>query len=150
MLIPASLILDAMAVSLASDTLLLAATPPPQVALVIAPFTPSHGLAIGSLTLASFTGSAPLIAGTGTQQEFVDPLTGNRVVQMLEPLGGWHWQATAGTGLPQAVYGYVLTDTTGLVVYGSALFPSPVIIAAVGQGCDIPEVNYQLPDAMIG
>jgi len=86
---------------LAADTTTLASVAANHVHLVIAAFVPSLNLSdIGTLTLATFTGSAPKNVGTGTQQTFYDVVAGRRVLQLLEPAGGWTWICTATPGAP--------------------------------------------------
>lgn len=142
---PTNVLLDRAAVLLAQDTTTLApAALNVKVHLANAPFTPSNTLVIGSFTEANFSGYAALLAGTGNQQEFVDPASANRIIQLNEPAGGWHWQSTGVANLPQTIYGYYITDNASAVVYGSALLPAAVTITASGQGVDIPQVRFAL------
>lgn len=149
-MVPTTVIEAALADLLAADPATLApAALANHVHLIIAPFVPSPDTDLASLTPATFTGSTPKNAGVGTQQSFVDPLTGNRVVQLLEPAGGWHWQCTAAPAAPETVYGYVVTDNADAVTYGSALLDEPVEIADVGDALDIDQVRYTIPVGMI-
>jgi len=136
---------------LAADTGTLAAVAAMHVHLVIAPFVPSLDLVIGDLTLATFTGSTPKNAGTGAQQVFDNPLAaGQRVVQILEPAGGWTWICTADPTPAETVYGWVLTDNTNADVYGSELLAAPVTIGSAGQGITVPNVRMSfLPTSPI-
>lgn len=148
---PTKALLDRVATLLASDTTTLApASLATKVHLAVAPFTPGPNLTPSSFTEASFTGYSALSAGTGTQQEFFDPATGNRIIQVLEPAGGWHWQATGSSGLPQTVYGYYITDNGGTTLYGSALLSSPVTLQSSGDGVDVGNVRFGLvPGALV-
>lgn len=142
---PTNTLLDRMAVLLAQDTTTLApAALNVKVHLAQNSFTPAAGLALASFTEANFTGYAALNAGTGNQQEFQDPATANRIIQLLEPAGGWHWASTGTANLPQTIYGYYITDNATTVLYGSALLPSAVTITGSGQGLDIPQVRFAL------
>lgn len=141
-MIPTNTILNALQGLLAADTGTLAAVTALHVHLLKAPFTPGKTTDFTALTAATFTGSAAKAAGTGTQQKFADPITGELIVQIQEPAGGWHWQATAGTGLPEVIYGYAVTDTADTVTYGSALLPSPVTITNTGDAVDIPYIRF--------
>jgi hypothetical protein len=142
-MIPTAVILDAIANLLANDTATIApAALACHVHLIAAPFTPGAGLTFGSLTPATFTGSTPANAGVGPQQEFTDPTSTLRVVQLEEPAGGWHWLCTAGTGLPQTIYGYAVTDNADTVLLGSALLPAPVVINGSGQAIDVPYIRF--------
>jgi hypothetical protein len=120
-----------------------------KVHLAIAPFTPSPALVIGGLTEATFVGYAALLAAVGAQQVFTDPLSGQQCIQLVEPLGGWHFNCTGGAGLPQTCYGYYFTDNASAVLWGSALFPSPFVVTATGQSIDIGQVRFLLSQAAL-
>lgn len=148
---PSQALLNRLNVLLAGDTTTLApAAGGVKVHLAQNAFAPSLSLALGSLTEATFTGYAALLAPTGAQQSFSDPSTGNLVVQLIEPLGGWHWATTAATSLPQTIYGFYVTDNGTATLYGSALFTTPITLTATGQGVDIAQVRFSvIPTAMI-
>lgn len=142
---PTTTILDKMAALLAADASTLApAALALKVHLAIAAFTPGNALVPGSFTEATYVGYAPVLGGVGACQNFVDPATGLRTVQLNEPAGGWHFACTGGAGLPQTVYGYYVTDNGTTVVYGSQLLPTPVVISASGQALDLPQVRFNV------
>lgn len=142
---PTSVIVDAARDLLAADTGTLApAALAVHVHLIAEPFVPGLDTDFTALTEATFTGGAAKSAGVGPQQSFNDP-GGNRVVQLLEPAGGWHWQCTVAPGAPETIYGIVYTDNADAVTYGSALLDSPVVITAVGDSVDVPNVRISLP-----
>jgi hypothetical protein len=127
------------------DTTTLApAASPPKVHLAQAAFTPSPALLLAGLTEATFQGYAALLCAINAQQNFTDPVSGQQCVQMVEPLGGWHFTTTGTTGLPQTIYGYYLTDNGNLTLYASALFPAPITLTASGQAIDINQVRMLL------
>lgn len=126
---------------LAADTNTLASTDALHVHLVVSSFTPSlDGPDVGDVTLASFTGGALKAVTVGDQQTYYDMSTGTRLLQLLEPAGGWTWICTADPASPQTVYGYIVTDMANAVVYGSGLLPNPVTISEAGQGISIPRI----------
>jgi hypothetical protein len=107
------------------------------IALITAPFTPDENLVIGDLTLADFFGSTPLEAGTGTQDVGIDPPTQEQRITILEPAGGWRWQVTGTTNLPQSVYGFALcTDALASLLAVEAL-PTPISLTTVGEEINI-------------
>lgn len=141
---PSKLLFDAIQSLLAADSATLApATDANIVSLVINNFTPSQDLVIGDLTLATFTGSAPKAAGTGTQTVYTDPISGERVIQVKEPVGGWTWVCTATPGTPETVYGVILTNDDGTVLLGSQLLDVPVPIVNNGDGFSIAKLWFQ-------
>jgi hypothetical protein len=147
---PSNALLNELQTILAADVGSLAAATALKVHLAQAAFTPSPSLALGTLTEATFTGYSSLLATTGTQQTFNDPTSGNRIIQLKEPAGGWHWQATAGTGLPQTMFGWYLTDNGVSILWGSALFNPTVTLVNSGDGVDIGQVRFGLvPSALV-
>lgn len=115
-----------------------------HVHLANAAFNPASVLVPGDISEATFTGSAAIAAGLGAQQDFDDPVTGLRVVQIKEPAGGWHWLCTADPLTPETIYGWYLTDNTDAVLYGSALFGTPVVITQAGQAIDLGNVRFEM------
>jgi hypothetical protein len=148
---PSQALLNRLSALLATDTTTLApAAGGVKVHLAQNAFAPSLSLALGSLTEANFTGYAALLAAVGNQQNFQDPVTGNGVVQLVEPLGGWHWATTGTANLPQTIYGFYVTDNGSATLYGSALFSAPITLTASGQGIDIAQVRFAvIPTAMV-
>lgn len=141
---PTNLILDEMQDLLAGDVATLAAVTAMHVHLAMAPFTPGPTRVVGDFTPATFTGSTAKNAGTGTQQTFVDAISGARVIQLLEPAGGWHWLCTAITNLPQTIYGYYVTDTADTDLYGCVAFTTPIILTASGQAIDVANIRFTM------
>jgi len=116
-----------------------------EIVLVKAPFTPAPETVIGDLTLADFDGYAPLAVNSATAAVFQDPATGDWLIQLDEPAGGWTWITTGATNLPQTIHGFGLTNSTGATLYGSELLDEPVELTASGQGIDIPRARFRLP-----
>lgn len=143
---PTAVLLNELQTLLSQDTNTLApAAGGCKAHLIASNFSPGANTDFGTLTEASFTGYAALVAGVGNQQAFFDTVANKRVVQMLEPAGGWHWQATAGTGLPMTIYGWCLTNNAGTVTYGSGLFTPPRQLLASGDAVDIDQLRFEIP-----
>lgn len=147
---PHNTILDRIMALIAADTLTLApAVLAVRVHLAKAAFTPGPALVPASFTEADFTGYAGLLAGVGPQQNFVDPVTGGRVVQLLEPGGGWHWQTTGIALLPMTIFGLWVTDNSNLLVFGSQLLTPPVVLVGLADAVDVAQVRITLPAGVI-
>jgi len=142
---PTQLIINSLASLLAADTANLAAAAVKNVHLVKAPFTPSPTTDWTTMTAdeADFDGYAVKTAAAGAQQSFTDPLTGERVTQLIEPAGGWHWETTGVTNLPQTIYGWVVTDDADTDTFGSGNFETPIELTAADQAVDIAELNFR-------
>lgn len=143
---PSSAMANQVSNLVAADTTQLAAATATKLHLAIASFTPSLSLVVGSFTEATFTGYAALAAGAiGAQLNFFDPATGNQIVEVKAPVGGWVWKVTGATGLPQTVYGSYLTDNGSAALLGSQLLPASVTLNAVNQGLEVPNVRFTFP-----
>lgn len=129
---------------LAADIPTLAPATANKIALVIANFVPTETLVVGDLTLADFDGATPIAGATGAQQAGVDPATGEQLVTIKPPAGGYRWETTGVTNLPQTVYGYALLDNAGTGLLATALLPTPVTLDAVGQEINIGEVTIAI------
>jgi len=139
---PSLAIINSLAELLAEDTAFLADAAVKNAHLMLAPFTPSPSYAFDSGDEATFDGYAVKTAAAGAQQFFTDALTGERVTQMIEPAGGWHWQTTGLTNLPQTIYGVVLTNDDDTVTHGSMLFDTPVELTGVGDAIDVDQLRF--------
>jgi hypothetical protein len=150
-MLASNVLLDALASLLASDpTTLAPVANAVHIHLAVNAFTPGPNLLITNFVEATYPGSAAKSAGVGPQQNFVDALTGQRTVQLIEPVGGWHWVATGLTNLPQDVYGIYVTDNADLIVYGSSRFDGPIPISAIGQAIDVPQVRFTFFNPVLG
>lgn len=150
MLSPSNVILDALADLLAADTGTLASAAALKVKLAANSFTPGHDLLVGAFTAATFTGSADLSPTIGAQTVYVDPIDGKRTIELIEPVGGWHWDCTVDPTPAETIYGYYVTNNAGTVLLGCELFPVPVLIDAAGQGLDVPFVRLKLDEDAMG
>jgi len=144
-MVPTQVMLDSVAKEIATDTSVLAAALFLQIFLIKAPFTPGPTLTVAGLTQADFAGSTALANTSATMLKYKDSSTGEWLVEVPPPAGGWHWQTTSEvTNLPQSIYGWGLMDSTGAVLYGTSLFPAPILLNDISQGVDIPAVNFRL------
>lgn len=120
-----------------------------NVHLAKAPFTPGVGLTPASFTEADFAGYAVKTSGGLAQQSFVDPVDGQRIVQLLEPAGGWHWETTAAPAPAQVIHGFYVTDATNTTLFGSQLFATPVTLDGINENVDISWIRFKLLNTAI-
>jgi len=135
---------------LAADTATLAAVSANKIALVKAPFTPGEDIALADLTLADFDGSTAIDVTSGTQPTAYDPNNNDRIIDLKPPAGGFRFETTGTTHLPQTIYGYVLLDNALAVVLATALLDTPVVLSAIDQRVDLgaPTIR-QLANSMV-
>lgn len=130
----------------AADTGFLAhATLAMKVHLAIENFVPGPNLVLADIDLATFAGSTALLVGVGTQPVGIDPGTGKLVISLKEPAGGLRWEATAAPSPAQTVYGILLTNNAGTVLYGSELLPAPVTISQANHFVEVGNLRFTFP-----
>lgn len=140
---PSRALWEAMQELLAADVATLAEIGGLKVALVTDGLLPGLDQEFGDLVFATFAGSMNKTSGAGAQQTFYDPVTSTRVIQVLEPAGGWTWEATATPTEPETVIGYAVLDNAGAVLLGAELLPEPVTISLIGQAVTIPHIRLR-------
>lgn len=128
---------------LAADTTTLAPVAANEMVLVTSNTPPVETLVIGDLTLATFTGYAPKAGAAGAQQAGIDPATGEQVITVLAPVGGYRWECTAAPASPETIYGFALTDSTGATLLAYAQLATPVTISDVGDFIDLGAVTIR-------
>lgn len=148
-MLPTQAMINRLATILGADTGSIAAAAAPKLHLAMSAFTPGPGLTLAQLTEATFTGYAALAGAPGVVVPFVDPTSGLQIVQLPDPAGGWHFSCTGATGLPQTIYGWYVTDSAGVTLWGAQLFTTPVVVTAAGQGVDVPLVRFALSQACL-
>jgi len=109
-----------------------------------------ENLAFADLQLADFDGSAALEPGVGAQDEGLDPSNNDAIVTMLAPAGGWRWETTGDTNLPQTIYGFALLDHAGTLLLAAETLPTPITLTGVNQQIDIGSVTLrQLANSLV-
>jgi len=122
---------------LASDTATLAqAAAPNHMVLIMEPFNPSEAIVAADLTPATFDGATPLEVVLGTQASGFEPGTDDSRIDILPPIGGFRWETTGITNLPQTIHGYALMNEAQTVVYATAIFETPKVLTAINQVVD--------------
>jgi len=135
---------DRIATLLAADTTTLAQVGLVNLHLAKEPFTPGPALVIGDLTEADFDGYAPLAVDSATAQVFLDPATGDTIIQLDEPAGGWFWETSGVTNLPQTLHGAYLTNSANNAVYGAELIEEEPELSDTGQGFAMPYIRFRV------
>ncbi len=136
-MLPMIALREALGALLAADIPTLAPAAANKIALVNAPFALDENLVLASLSFATFTGSAPKAGAAGAQGVGNDPGTGQQLITILAPVGGWRFVCTVAPGAPETIYGFALTDNAGAVLLGAALLDTPITITLVGDEIDL-------------
>lgn len=85
----------------------------------------------------------------GSQLESIDPATGDIIVTLKTPLGGWRWESTATPGTPETVYGLVVVNEDEDKVYGSKKLSEQFVCNANNQAVDFGTLSFRIPVAGI-
>lgn len=114
------------------------------IALIAEDFAPTENLVAGDLVLADFDGSTPLDGVAGAQEAGTDPLTGEQIVTITEPAGGWRWEMTGLTVPEQTIYGFALLNSTLATLLAIQHLPAAITLNEVGQQIDIGNAQLRL------
>lgn len=115
------------------------------IALVMNEIAPGEALTFADLVLATFDGSTPIAVGVGTQSTAENPFTGAEVISLKQPVGGFRWETTGVTNLPQTIYGFALLNDAVDTLLAADLLDAPITLTAVDQLIDIGAPELQLP-----
>lgn len=148
-MIPYSDVFNSGPQKLASDTTTLAHATLLRVGLVKEPFTPSSALVMGDLVLADFDGYAAKTPVPGTQPSGADPSTSDFNITISPPAGGWRWETSGLTNLPQTIYGVVLYHNTGPTLYATELLANPIELDDLDQEVVLDKVQLRFMQGMI-
>jgi len=130
---------------LAADTTTLAPATGNKIALINDDFVLDENLTYADLSKADFDGSTPIVLGSGAQPVGIDPVTGEQIITMLEPVGGLRWETTGVTNLPQTIYGYaVFKNGSPNNLYGIAKLPTPITLTAAGQEINLDKATFRI------
>jgi len=130
---------------LAADATTLApATDENTMCLIMANFNPTESSVVADLTLATFDGSTPIDCETGTQPEGLDPVSSAAIITIAPPIGGWRWETTGITNLPQTIYGRALMNDDQTELYALEKFATPIVLTAINQVINLPPATLTL------
>jgi len=129
---------------LASDTVTLGITTPPNKIMLIADaFAPLPGLTIGDLTPATFNGSAPKAATGGPCPTGQNPVTGQYELQVPPPSGGFRFECAVAPGSPETIYGWAYINDDSTTLYGTDVLDTPVVITNVNDFVEIDAADFR-------
>jgi hypothetical protein len=145
-------VIDRIPTLLAADatTLNPAAGDELEMVLLMADFAPAPNLVIGDLTLATFDGSGALSCAAGAPFVATDPLTGEKVITPREAAGGWRWETTGVTNLPQTIYGAALVSDDQATLFGVDHFDTPIVLTAADQEINLGTEQFRMVQLPLG
>lgn len=139
-------VIDRIPTLLAADatTLNPAAGDELEMVLLMADFAPNPSLVVGDLTFATFDGSPPLSCAAGAPFAAHDPLTNEWILTPREAAGGWRWETTGVTNLPQTIYGVALTSDDQATLFGVHHFDTPIVLTAADQEINLGTEQFRM------
>ncbi len=146
---PTQALLDAVAAAIAADTAALAAAGFLHVYPVKQAFSPGIGLVVADVPKADFDGGTPKVTSSATILTGIDPQTGEWILEIPEIAGGWRWEVSGTTNLPQTIHGFALTNVGESTLWGTALLDAPVVLTAVSQVVEVGSVAFRLSNAAL-
>ncbi len=133
----------------AADTTNLANASAMKLALITSPFTPSIDRVIGDLTMASASPLAPIAGVAGAQETGIDPVTGELLIEIKTPAGGFRWATGTGFTVPVSIYGVALTNAAGSLLLGMEALETPVVLTGDNQTWTAPPLEIRIDPAKI-
>jgi len=118
----------------------------PSVRLSKTAFTVGPDGVVGH-TVADFEGYGN--KDTGADPEIsIDGLTGDILLTLPPPIGGWYWEATGDNNTPQTIYGVYL-EISG-TAWAGQLLPTPQPILGEFYSVSLDKLVFRLPVGCFG
>lgn len=113
-----------------------------KVGLISAMFNPSIDLVMGDLAICQLTGLVPLAGVAGPQNEAIDADTGESLVDVKVPAGGFRWETPGDFVGLVVVYGFALGNNAFDVLYGTHLLQEPILLTAANEAITAPRLQF--------
>lgn len=143
-MIPANTLTDLIAGLLAADAASIGNPVSNKLGLIVAPFNPSVDLLMADLTIAAETGLVAIAGVAGSQLESVDPSTGELIVEVKVPAGGFRWETPIGFTGPVTIYGLALGNNAMTILYGTQLLDNPIILTDENEAYTAPIIQFRI------
>jgi len=136
--------LDKAIAVIAADTTTFANSDRIQVQLIASPFTEVVDLDMGTLVNPTNSGISGRKEGSGAGDVTIDPISGERLIDVPAPAGGWRWETTSVFAGNETIYGYAICIGDGGNPLAVEHFDEPIEVTAAGQVIDIARVRLRL------
>lgn len=148
-MVPVKAVFNSISDLIAADTAYLGDAAVKHVHLITEAFVAGDLTDYAALTKATFDGYGAKNAAAGAQLSFTDPADNSRIVELIPPAGGWHWETTGVTNLPQSIVGYGVTDDADALSLGGVALETPIVLTEAGQGIDLPPIRIRIPPGIL-
>lgn len=143
-MIPQNNLISEIPALLAADTTTLAPATANVIILYQNNVAVSPNTVMADLTEATFQGYAAIPGASGPQLTVLDPSTGQWVIVIKAPAGGYIFVCTGLSNVPQTIYGYALVDHTKTTLLGVQPFPAPIRINTILDFVDAGQPTFTL------
>lgn len=148
-MIPIRALADQLAELLATNTTALANASAVKVGLIVAPFTAAHERVMADLSISAATGLVPIAGTAGAQNASVDPVTGDKLVEIKVPAGGFRWETPGGFTGPVTVYGFALGNNAMTTLWGMHVLTTPQTLDGEGQSITAPTLLFRIDSSKV-
>lgn len=143
-MIPSRTLAATLSTLLAADTTLLANAVANKVGLITAPFTESLDRVMADLTIAASNGLDPVAGVAGAQLESVDPVTGELLVEIKTPAGGFRFETSSAPSPAITVYGFALGNGAMTTLIATYRLTTPIVLNAINQSITAPPLVLRI------
>lgn len=148
-MIPVRTLTNTLSKLLAADAATLAEAGGTAVFLVGANFTPSIDLVAADIVRVTNLALLPKVPTPGTQNDSVDPVTGELIVEMKEPAGGFSWNTGVGFVGPVTAWGVALYNGGVTVLLGTQKFDQPILLNGDNQSVNVGSIQFRIDPTKI-
>lgn len=146
---PTRALANTLSTLLAADTTTLANAVGPKVGVIVADFTPSIDRVMADLTISAAASLAPIAVVFGVQNESIDPVTGELIVELRAPAGGFRWETTGGFVGPVTVYGFAVGNNAMTNLYATEKLAAPVTLLVDNQSVNAPPLQLRIDPTQV-
>jgi len=143
-MIPSETLTALIAGLLAADAASVANPVACKVGLIVANFTPTIDLLMADLVISADTGLVAIAGVPGSQLESIDPDTGELIVEVKTPAGGFRWETPIGFTGPVTIFGYALGNNAMTTLWGTQRLDPPLTLTDPNQAHTAPVLQFRI------
>jgi len=150
-MVPTNTVFERMLSLLGADTATVGTVDAPtncQVMLIKSTFVPGPTTRLADLDEADFDGYAQVACAGAPKPQSNDPSNGDSILTLTPSTGGFTWETTGLTNLPQTIFGYAVIGH-GPEIVGSALITPTVTLNGINQSITVATPTFHQPQGTI-
>jgi len=116
-----------------------------KVVPIASPYTAEIGLTLADVTIPDTTGLEPIVQ-SGAPDVYTDPGTGDTIINLNEPAGGWQWITGEVPDPAVNIYGYALLNAAENALEAvTEPLAGFLTLDDIGQGIDAGSLTVRVP-----